>query len=119
MLFCIASVRGLFRARLRAVLGHALAAGPRVWLLLIASYYFYASWKSLAGPVDLRHHDRDYLVPGMNAADAPTKRRLLLFGSLAANLGMLGLFQYANFFLGLCNRLDAAGHFRRRCRSCR
>jgi alginate O-acetyltransferase complex protein AlgI len=83
----------------------------RVWLLLIASYYFYASWNHWLALLIFATTIVDYLVAlGMNATEAPIKRRLLLLGSLAANLGMLGVFKYANFFLGsLQSALEAAG----------
>src|SRR5260370_36692722 len=83
----------------------------RVWLLLGASYYFYASWNHWLALLIFATTIVDYLVAlGMNATDGPIKRRLLLLGSLAANLGMLGVFKYANFFLGsLQSALETAG----------
>src|SRR5258707_6898982 len=72
----------------------------RVWLLLIASYYFYASWNHWLALLIFATTIVDYLVAlGMNATAGPTKRKLLLLGSLVANLGMLGGFKYRNCFL--------------------
>jgi alginate O-acetyltransferase complex protein AlgI len=72
----------------------------RVWLLLGASFYFYASWnKWLAGIICLSTA-MDYAVArGMDATARPWKRKLMLGLSLVANLGLLFYFKYANFFL--------------------
>ncbi len=72
----------------------------RVWLLLAASFYFYASWnKWLAGIICLSTA-MDYAVArGMEASSGPRWRKLLLGLSLVANLGLLCYFKYANFFL--------------------
>jgi alginate O-acetyltransferase complex protein AlgI len=72
----------------------------RVWLLLAASFYFYASWnKWLAGIICISTA-MDYLVArGMQASSSSTWRKLLLGMSLVANLGLLFYFKYANFFL--------------------
>jgi alginate O-acetyltransferase complex protein AlgI len=72
----------------------------RVWLLLAASFYFYASWnKWLAGIICLSTA-MDYAVArGMEASSSPRRRKLLLGLSLAGNLGLLCYFKYVNFFL--------------------
>jgi alginate O-acetyltransferase complex protein AlgI len=72
----------------------------RVWLLLVASFFFYASWnKWLAGIICVSTLV-DYLVArGMDGSVVPWRRKLLLGVSLAGNLGLLGYFKYANFFL--------------------
>src|SRR5712692_7453294 len=72
----------------------------RVWLLLAASFYFYASWnKWLAGIICLSTA-MDYAVArGMEASSVPRWRKLLLGLSLVANLALLCYFKYANFFL--------------------
>src|SRR5947209_15294873 len=83
----------------------------RVWLLLAASFFFYASWnKWLAGLICLSTA-MDYAVALGMAATASAFRRKLLFGvSLVANLGLLCYFKYANFFLrSLEDALRAAG----------
>ncbi|HLJ92386.1 MAG TPA: MBOAT family protein [Gemmataceae bacterium] len=72
----------------------------RVWLLLAASFAFYASWnKWLAGIICLSTA-LDYVIAlGLEASTVPRRRKLLLGLSLAANLGLLCYFKYANFFL--------------------
>jgi alginate O-acetyltransferase complex protein AlgI len=84
----------------------------RVWLLLVASFYFYACWNEwlalLIGVSTLF----DYLLArGMEVWDhRPAVRRAFLWVSLIGNLGMLGYFKYANFFLeSLQASLNAAG----------
>jgi alginate O-acetyltransferase complex protein AlgI len=72
----------------------------RVWLLLVASFVFYASWnKWLAGIICLSTV-MDYVVArAMDASSHSGRRKLLLALSLTANLGLLFFFKYANFFL--------------------
>jgi alginate O-acetyltransferase complex protein AlgI len=72
----------------------------RVWLLLAASFYFYASWnKWLAGIICLST-SLDYAIArGMEASTSPRRRKLLLALSLVGNLGLLCYFKYVNFFL--------------------
>ncbi|CAN5246939.1 MBOAT family protein [soil metagenome] len=72
----------------------------RVWLLLGASFYFYASWNAwlalLIGVSTLM----DYVVArGCDYFQAEWKRKSLLILSLVANLGLLTYFKYSNFFL--------------------
>jgi alginate O-acetyltransferase complex protein AlgI len=72
----------------------------RVWLLLAASFYFYASWNAWLAVIICASTALDYvLARGMDAVSSPRSRRLLLGVSLAANLGLLCYFKYANFFL--------------------
>jgi alginate O-acetyltransferase complex protein AlgI len=83
----------------------------RVWLLLGASFYFYASWnKWLAGIICISTA-MDYVVArSMEATSVPLRRKLLLAVSLIANLGLLVYFKYANFFLAsLGQALHAVG----------
>jgi alginate O-acetyltransferase complex protein AlgI len=72
----------------------------RVWLLLFASFFFYASWnKWLAGLICVSSV-LDYVIArGLEAGFARPWRRFLLGMSLAVNLGLLVYFKYANFFL--------------------
>jgi alginate O-acetyltransferase complex protein AlgI len=83
----------------------------RVWLLLVASFYFYASWNKWLALIIVVSTTLDYLVAlGMDATERPVWRRSLLGVSLAANLGLLCYFKYANFFLrSLEEALQAAG----------
>ena len=86
-------------------------AKARVWLLLVASFFFYARWNEwlalLIGVSTLI----DYLLArGMDSSTKPRVRLALLYASLAGNLGLLAYFKYANFFLGsLEDSLRAAG----------
>src|ERR1700694_2904634 len=83
----------------------------RVWLLLAASFYFYASWNRWLACLIGVSTTLDYFVArGMEASDSPRRRRLLVLLSVTANLGLLCYFKYANFFLhSLEEGLRAAG----------
>ncbi len=83
----------------------------RVWLLLAASFYFYASWNKWLAVLVCGSTAVDYLIArGMEASGSPRVRKLLLAGSLVGNLGLLCYFKYANFFLqSLETALHAAG----------
>jgi alginate O-acetyltransferase complex protein AlgI len=72
----------------------------RVWLLLAASFVFYASWNRwLAGLICVSTLV-DYLVGlGLERGRSAGWRCLLLATSLVMNLGLLVYFKYANFFL--------------------
>jgi len=72
----------------------------RVWLLLAASFVFYASWNHWLAIIICITTLFDYLIArGMDATAVPQRRRLLLIASLVMNLGLLVYFKYANFFL--------------------
>lgn len=83
----------------------------RVWLLLGASFYFYASWNKWLATIIVITTAMDYVVArGMDTFTAEWKRRGLLILSLVANLGLLVYFKYANFFLeSLEHALRSAG----------
>jgi len=83
----------------------------RIWLLLIASFYFYACWNKRLAFLITGTTVLDYLLAlGMDHSRLPRRRRLLLGISLFANLGLLCYFKYANFFLlSLDEALIAAG----------
>jgi D-alanyl-lipoteichoic acid acyltransferase DltB (MBOAT superfamily) len=77
----------------------ALPHRAQNWMLLAASYYFYAAWdwrflSLLIGSTLVDFFVARYL---WRAAD-PVRRRWALVASLAFNLGMLGFFKYFNFF---------------------
>lgn len=69
------------------------------WLLVVASYYFYAAWDWRFLSLLLASTVVDFVVARRIArtAEQPRRRRLLLI-SLGFNLGMLGFFKYFNFF---------------------
>jgi alginate O-acetyltransferase complex protein AlgI len=85
--------------------GAALAwlSGPhrgRVWLLLAASFYFYASVTLWLALLIFASTILDYcLAHGIQALKTPRWRQALVAVSVTANLGLLCYFKYTNFFL--------------------
>jgi alginate O-acetyltransferase complex protein AlgI len=72
----------------------------RVWLLVAASFYFYATWNKWLAVLLCISTFVDYLLAlGMEKASTARKRKLFLCMSLFANLGLLCYFKYTNFFL--------------------
>jgi D-alanyl-lipoteichoic acid acyltransferase DltB (MBOAT superfamily) len=77
-----------------------LRGGARIWMLVAASLLFYAAWSvplvsliAVSGVVDFQVGRRIH-----SATEQAAKRRWLAL-SLVTNLGLLGFFKYANFFL--------------------
>src|SRR5262245_28507564 len=83
----------------------------RVYVLLAASFYFYASWSEELACLVASTSIMDYLFGrGMDATTSRFRRRFLLASSLVMNLGLLCYFKYANFFLeALHNSLRSIG----------
>jgi alginate O-acetyltransferase complex protein AlgI len=83
----------------------------RVWLLLVASYAFYASWSHWLALLIVISTALDYAIAlGIEASRSRGWRKVLLCTSLSANLGLLAYFKYANFFLrSIEQALSAAG----------
>lgn len=103
----------------------------RNWLILCASYLFYGWWApttttitedSTNAVVTALWHCRflgllvatsliDFFVAKMiDASSSPRGRKLLLAASMIANLGVLGFFKYADFFLqSTTDALNALG----------
>ena len=83
----------------------------RVWLLLAASFTFYACWNRWLALLIAATSTMDYAVGlGLESWRSAWRRKALLAASLAANIGMLAAFKYANFFLdSLGSALDACG----------
>jgi alginate O-acetyltransferase complex protein AlgI len=72
----------------------------RVYLLLGASFYFYATWNHWLALLVTGTATLDYfLARGMEASKTHGLRRLMAGTSIAVNLGVLGFFKYTNFFL--------------------
>ena len=71
----------------------------RLWILLLASYYFYTSNNSWLISLILISTQIDYLsgIRIEGTANKKIKKRWLQF-SLITNLGILGFFKYFNFF---------------------
>lgn len=84
----------------------------RVYLLLAASFYFYASWNRWLALIICVSTVMDYYIArGLEASPCKYCRRVLLTTSLVANLGLLVYFKYANFFLfSVAQALNAMGH---------
>jgi alginate O-acetyltransferase complex protein AlgI len=83
----------------------------RIWWLVAASFYFYASWNRKLALLICATTLMDYFIAlAMEALRAPRLRRGLLVMSLVANLGVLVYFKYVNFFLeSLQAALSSAG----------
>jgi alginate O-acetyltransferase complex protein AlgI len=83
----------------------------RVWLLLVASFVFYASWSWKLAVLICCTTAADYVFAlGMDRLGDGRPRKVLLASSLVMNLGLLAYFKYANFFLdSLREALTAAG----------
>jgi alginate O-acetyltransferase complex protein AlgI len=83
----------------------------RVWLLLAASFYFYACWNRWLACLIVGTSAADYLVGRtLDWLVHAAARRAVLIASLVMNLGLLCYFKYANFFLdSLGATLRAAG----------
>lgn len=71
------------------------------YILIIASYIFYASWNWRYLPLLIITTLLDFYVAHQidRSPDQRTKRRWLIF-SIIVNLSILGVFKYFNFFVG-------------------
>ena len=76
----------------------SLPAKRRWMLLLIASYYFYMSWKAEYAILILASTTVDYFCGLRMSAIPQPQRKKYLYLSLIANLGLLFSFKYFNFF---------------------
>jgi alginate O-acetyltransferase complex protein AlgI len=77
---------------------YALPQRFRKYLLLAASYFFYASWNPKFIALLLTLTAIDYTAGlWLERTAEPVRRRAILIASLAANLGFLGFFKYYNF----------------------
>jgi D-alanyl-lipoteichoic acid acyltransferase DltB (MBOAT superfamily) len=89
----------------------ALPHRAQNWMLLAASYYFYAAWDWRFLGLLWSQTIVDYVAARGIAATADRRRkRAWLLLSLSFNLGMLGFFKYFDFFSGsLLALLDGVG----------
>lgn len=72
---------------------------PQNWLLLAASYYFYAAWDWRFLGLLIASTVADYSVAlYLSRLQDETHRRRVLWISIAFNLGVLGFFKYYGFF---------------------
>ncbi|MCA8912762.1 MAG: MBOAT family protein, partial [Planctomycetes bacterium] len=75
-----------------------LSWSVRKGILLLASYFFYASWNPPFVILLWVSTLVDYCVAlGMARSEKPKRRKALLVVSIVVNLGILGAFKYANF----------------------
>jgi alginate O-acetyltransferase complex protein AlgI len=76
--------------------------GLEKWFLLAASIAFYMSWSIPCVLLIICTSLSDYFIAlKMGSSTHPGSRRRLLVMSLVFDLGLLGFFKYANFFLGI------------------
>ncbi|MCU1329542.1 MAG: rane bound O-acyl transferase, family protein [Bryobacterales bacterium] len=89
-----------FAIFLAVVLGlhYALPKPARRYLLLAASLYFYMAWNPKFVVLILLLITIDFFAAKWIVSRAGPARRMALMLSLAANIGLLGWFKYANFF---------------------
>jgi alginate O-acetyltransferase complex protein AlgI len=72
----------------------------RVWLLVIASFHFYAAWNASLAFLVTATATLDYcFAHGIERAKPRRLRQLLVASSIAMNLGILAYFKYRGFFL--------------------
>jgi alginate O-acetyltransferase complex protein AlgI len=83
----------------------------RVWLLLLASFGFYACWNHWLALLVCASASLDWaLALAIERTGTPRWRHVLVAASVTANLGLLCYFKYANFFLdSLWQTLRACG----------
>ncbi|MBX9583188.1 MAG: hypothetical protein K2X87_23020, partial [Gemmataceae bacterium] len=80
----------------------------RIWLLVVASFHFYASWSQELAFLVTCTTLADYLFGRlMNASGRQWLRRSVMLTSISMNLGILCYFKYRGFFL---NELHDALH---------
>lgn len=73
----------------------------RVLLLLLSSYVFYMAWNATFIVLIIASTLADYLCGlGLARVTRPLGRKALLATSLIFNLGLLGVFKYADFCIG-------------------
>lgn len=72
----------------------------RVYLLLAASFIFYATWNHWLAILIVAGTTMDFLIArAMDRVEKPSYRKWFLWLSILFNLGLLCYFKYANFFL--------------------
>src|SRR4051812_24339650 len=77
----------------------ALPHRPQNYLLLAASYYFYACWDWRFLSLLILSTAMDYACGlAVDRIEEQRKRKLFVALSMALNLGMLGIFKYYDFF---------------------
>src|SRR5262249_17149817 len=70
----------------------------RIWVILIASFYFYASNNGWLIVLLFICMQIDFVAARwIEAAATPARKKLYLAVSMASNIGMLAFFKYCNF----------------------
>jgi alginate O-acetyltransferase complex protein AlgI len=96
----------LFFAIAFAVYWALRANTARKWWLLACSFAFYGAWDWRFLTLLWIATGLDYFAGlGLARFERPALRRAILTVSLAANLGMLGVFKYCGFFVGSAQEL--------------
>ena len=73
----------------------------RVWLLVAASFHFYAAWNASLAFLVTATASLDYLLArGIEGAPSRRVKQALTAASVLSNLGLLAYFKYRGFFLG-------------------
>jgi len=73
---------------------------PRLYFILVASLVFYGAWNYRFIPLLVGSSVIDYyLALAIAAATTQQRKKLLVTASIVMNLGILGLFKYADFVL--------------------
>jgi alginate O-acetyltransferase complex protein AlgI len=81
----------------------------RLLFLTLASWVFYAWWNWKFLPLMLSTTTVDYVAAlAIHRTEVARRRNLWLIGSLTVNLGLLGYFKYAGFFLNSLNGIGKA-----------
>lgn len=82
------------------------------WLLLLASYVFYGAWSPPYVLLLLLSTSLDWWLARLIGKSSKTRRRrMLLWTSIAANIGLLGYFKYGAFLLANFITLLASAGF--------
>jgi alginate O-acetyltransferase complex protein AlgI len=84
----------------------------RIWLLVVASFHFYAAWSKDLAFLVLTTTFADYLFGRlMTVSKRDLMRRGVMLSSIAMNLGVLCYFKYRGFFLNeLADSLAQLGY---------
>ncbi len=79
----------------------------RIYLIILASYYFYCAWKPIYGVLILFSTLLDYFMAIFIYKHRKNKKRkkLFLLASIFGNLGILFYFKYTNFAIDVFNSL--------------
>ncbi len=98
-----------------SVLYFALKGRPRLWLMFIASYFFYGWWDWRFLSLIIISTAVDYTVGiKMHETEDRKVRKQLLWVSMVVNLGFLAFFKYFNFFIdtfaGIAEQLGFQPH---------